>query len=721
MTATSVQLIKHDNGIHHFVLDRPEARANLMDQQFTNDFAAATELLLASDWRGLVIRSAKDTFFAGGDLTALSQVNDDNAPAFFEMVETLKRCMRRLETAGKPVVAAINGAALGGGWEMCLFAHHRVALNRPHVKMGLPEVTLGLLPGAGGVTRTVRLLGLQTALPLLTEGKQLSPERALKAGLIHELADDQTGLIARAEAWAATHPEVSQPWDEKGYKIPGGTPSQPAVARTLPIVPAMVRAKTHGCLPAPEKILACAVEGAQVDFDTATRIESRYIVELARGQVCKNLINTFWFQLNDIKAGKSRPPQEQSTALGKVAVLGAGMMGAGIAYQCATNGIEVVLKDIDKHTANKGKEHARALLQKRIERGALSEAEAESILARIHATDIPDDLANCELVIEAVFENRELKENVTREAQTHLPDTAIIASNTSTLPITGLARAAEHADRFIGLHFFSPVEKMPLVEIIRGAQTSDATLAQAYDFVQQIRKTPIVVNDSRGFFTSRVFGTFTHEGMAMLAEGIHPALIENAAFLAGFPVGPLAVVDEVSLTLLDKVRRQTQADLRAEGQDYPHHSGEAVLDRMLELNRHGKAAGQGFYQYPAKGQKHLWPELVTHFDVQPEKITLQNAKDRLLYIMALETLRCYQAGVINTVRDANIGSIFGIGFPAWTGGALQFVNQTGLQEFLARAESLAETYGERFTPPEILINAARDNTPFSDSGASDDR
>ncbi|UTA48171.1 3-hydroxyacyl-CoA dehydrogenase NAD-binding domain-containing protein [Simiduia sp. 21SJ11W-1] len=712
---SSVKLVKHENGIHHLLLDRPDSRSNLMDQTFADDFQKATDELFASEWRGLVLCSAKDTFFAGGDLKALCNVCDDNAADFFNMVEQMKACMRKIETAGKPVVAAINGAALGGGWEMCLFAHHRVALNQPQVKIGLPEVSLGLLPGAGGVTRMVRLLGLQAALPLLTEGKQLSPEAALAAGLIHELAEDTTGLIARAEAWAATHPEVQQPWDQKGYKMPGGTPTQPALARTLPIVPAMVRAKTHGCLPAAEKILACAVEGAQVDFETATRIESRHIVTLARGQVCKNLINTFWFQLNEIKSGASRPDGEARAPIKKVAVLGAGMMGAGIAYECANRGIAVVLKDIDMQAANKGKQQAGKILQARVERGRLQAAEAEAILARITPTDLPEDFSGCELVIEAVFENRELKASVTREAQTHLSNQAIIASNTSTLPITGLAHAADDAARFIGLHFFSPVHKMPLVEIIRGAQTSDETLAHAYDFVQQIGKTPIVVNDNRGFFTSRVFGTFTHEGMAMLGEGSHPALIENAAFLAGFPVGPLAVIDEVSLTLLEKVREQTRQDLAAEGKAYPNHPAEAVLDRMLELNRRGKAAGEGFYNYPKDSPKHLWPELIAQFNVQPENLSLEDAKDRLLYIMAIETLRCYQEGVINAVRDANIGSIFGIGFPAWTGGAIQFVNQTGLAAFLARAEQLAERYGERFTPPEILIKAAHENRLFQDN------
>lgn len=713
MTNTSVQLIKHDNGIHHFVLDRPDASANLMDQQFTEDFVAATTALFDSDWRGLVIRSAKVTFFAGGDLTALSQVDDDNAQAFFDMVETLKRCMRQLETAGKPVVAAINGAALGGGWEMCLFAHHRVALNNPSVKLGLPEVTLGLLPGAGGVTRTVRLLGLQAALPLLTEGKQLTPERALKAGLIHELADDETGLIARAEAWAATHPEARQPWDEKGYKLPGGTPSQPALARTLPIVPAMVRAKTHGCLPAPEKILACAVEGAQVDFDTATRIESRYIVELARGQICKNLINTFWFQLNAIKAGKSRPELERAAPIKKVGILGAGMMGAGIAYQCAIHGIDVVLKDVDNTTAGKGKAFTSALLEKKQAQGRLTEAEADAVLARIHSTSLAEDLTGCELIIEAVFENRDVKAAALRELGAHLHPDLLVASNTSTLPITGLAESVHCAEKFLGLHFFSPVEKMPLVEIIRGANTSDEAIARAYDFVQQIRKTPIVVNDSRGFYTSRVFGTFTYEGMALLAEGVPAAVIENAAFLAGFPVGPLAVIDEVSLTLLDKVRRQTQQDLALDNTPYPQHPGDAVLDRMLEAGRLGKAAGAGFYDYPEHGKKALWPGLADHFPANDPSANLQDVKDRLLYIMALETLRCLQEGVVKNTGDANIGAVFGIGYPAWTGGTVQFVNQTGPSEFLSRAQTLAERYGERFEAPANLLDAAHNNTLFS--------
>ncbi|MGN8276115.1 3-hydroxyacyl-CoA dehydrogenase NAD-binding domain-containing protein [Pseudomonas sp. SMN5] len=689
--------------------DMPGQSANTMNAVYREAMAACVARLQAEkdSIAGVIITSAKKTFFAGGDLNELVKVGKPEAQAFYQMVLGLKAQLRALESLGKPVVAAINGAALGGGWEICLACHHRVALDQPSVQMGLPEVTLGLLPGGGGVVRMVRLLGLEKALPYLLEGRKVGPQQALQAGLVNELARDRDELLAKARAWILANPSVVQPWDTKGYRIPGGGPSDPKVAQMLAIAPSILRHKTQGCLPAPEKILCAAVEGAQVDFDTAHLIETRYFTELTTGQVAKNLIGTFWFQLNEIKAGGSRPQGPAPFLTKKVGILGAGMMGAGIAYGCVAAGIEVVLKDVDLAVAEKGKARSAALLDKQVARGRFSTEQREAILSRIHPTDSNADLVGCDMIIEAVFEDRALKGKVSAAAEAIAGPEAVIASNTSTLPITGLATAMADPTRFIGLHFFSPVEKMPLVEIIKGAHTSDETLARGFDFVLQINKTPIVVNDNRGFFTSRVFGTFINEGIAMLGEGVSAPMIETEARKAGMPVGPLAVSDEVSLSLMSHIRTQTAKDLQAEGKLPVVHPAFAVIDLLLnEYKRPGKAAGAGFYDYPANGQKHLWPALKSRFEKADGQIAAQDIRDRLLFIQALETVRCVEEGVLLSTADANVGSIFGIGFAAWTGGALQFINQYGLRDFIARAQYLAEQYGERFLPPALLVEKA---------------
>ncbi|WP_017905710.1 3-hydroxyacyl-CoA dehydrogenase NAD-binding domain-containing protein [Pseudomonas asplenii] len=703
--------IRYEKGADRIVvltLDMPGQTANTLNAAYREAMAGCVARLAAEreELAGVIITSAKPTFFAGGDLNELIRVTPADARAFQDGVLELKAQLRALETLERPVVAAINGAALGGGWEICLACQHRIALDDQTVQLGLPEVTLGLLPGGGGVVRMVRLLGLEKALPYLLEGKKMSARQALQAGLVGELASDVDDMLSKARAWILEHPVARQPWDLPGYRLPGGTPSDPKVAQMLAIAPSMLRSKTHGCFPAPEKILCAAVEGAQVDFDTAHLIETRYFTELATGQVAKNMIGTFWFQLNEINAGGSRPKGFAPNVTRKVGVLGAGMMGAGIAHVSAVAGIEVVLKDVSLAVAEQGKARSAALLDRKVARGRMTGEQREAILARIRPTGTDADLAGCDLIIEAVFEDRELKAGVSAAAQRVVGDEAVIASNTSTLPITGLATAVPRQDRFIGLHFFSPVERMPLVEIIRGARTSDETLARGFDFVLQIRKTPIVVNDRRGFFTSRVFGTFANEGIAMLGEGIPAAMIETEARKAGMPVGPLAVSDEVSLSLMSHIRQQTARDLLAEGKAPPAHPAFAVIDLLLEYKRPGKAGGGGFYDYPAGGQKQLWPELKRYFENPERRISSQDVRDRLLFVQALETVRCLEEGVLQSTADANVGSIFGIGFAAWSGGALQFINQYGLADFVARARYLSEQYGERFAPPALLLDRA---------------
>ncbi|MDX5372754.1 MAG: 3-hydroxyacyl-CoA dehydrogenase NAD-binding domain-containing protein [Pseudomonadaceae bacterium] len=704
--------IRYEKGQDNIVvltIDMPGQSANTMNAVYREAMGATVARLEAEkdSIAGVIVTSAKKTFFAGGDLNELIKVTKADAKSFYDMILKIKGQLRRLETLGKPVVAAINGAALGGGWEICLACLHRIALDNSSVQLGLPEVTLGLLPGGGGVVRMVRLLGLEKALPYLAEGKKVRPDAALKAGLIHDIAATPEEMLSKARAWIAANPSAVQPWDAKGYKIPGGTPSTPAVAQMLAIAPSVLRDKTKGCFPAPEKIMCAAVEGAQVDFDTAQIIEARYFTELTTGQVAKNMIGTFWFQLNEINAGSSRPQGFPQYVTKKVGVLGAGMMGAGIAYVSAAAGIEVVLKDVSVEAAEKGKAYSAKLLDKKVSKGHMTADKRDAFLARIKPTASDADLEGCDLIIEAVFEDRALKAKVNAAAEAAaLPD-AVIASNTSTLPITGLATAVQKQDKFIGLHFFSPVDKMPLVEIIRGARTSDETLARGFDYVLQIKKTPIVVEDSRGFFTSRVFGTFTNEGIAMLGEGVSAAMIEAEARKAGMPVGPLAISDEVSMSLMDHIRKQTVADLAAEGKSIPEHPAFAVIDLMLkEYKRPGKAAGGGFYDYPEGGKKHLWPELKARFEKADAQISQEDVRDRILFIQAIETVRCVEEGVLKSVADANIGSIFGIGFAAWTGGALQFINQYGVKDFVARAQYLAEQYGERFLPPALLLEKA---------------
>lgn len=703
---SAIQYEKNADNIVILTLDSPNQSANTMNADFRVALEDIVSKLQAdAEISGIIFRSAKKTFFAGGDLDELIQAEPDHATAFFNMIEEMKAKLRYIETRGIPVVAALNGTALGGGWELALGCHHRIALNDAQAKFSLPEVTLGLLPGGGGVVRMVRLLGLQNAFPFLMEGKQFGVDKAKSLSLIHDTAENEQELLDKAIAWVKANPISQQPFDVKGYKIPGGDPKTPAVAQMLAIAPAMLRDKTKGCYPAPEAIMAAAVEGAQVDVDTALTIESRYFTYLATGQISKNMIGTFWHGLNAIKSGASRPKDIAKWKATKVGVLGAGMMGAGIAYATASKGIQVVLKDVTLENAEKGKAYSQKLLDKKVSQGRLTAEKREQILALITATASAEDLKGCDLIIEAVFENPELKAKVTQEAESYLVDDGVMASNTSTLPITGLAKASKDASHFIGLHFFSPVDKMQLVEIIKGKNTSAETLAKAYDYVQQIGKTPIVVNDSRGFFTSRVFGTFVQEGLRLLAEGVHPAKIEMAALKAGMPVGPLAIQDEVSLTLSEHVANETRKALQAEGKDLPRSGADDVIETMIhQFQRKGKAAGAGFYDYPENGKKHLWDGL-SHWKKGTE-MSEQEMIDRFLFVQSLDTLRCLEEGVLESVVDANVGSIFGIGFAPWTGGALQFLNQYGLEKALIRANTLEVKYGARFKAPQLLIDQA---------------
>ena len=724
MTESAVKYELGDDGIVVLTLDDPTSSANTMNELYQESMAKAVERLYAEkdDILGVVVTSAKKTFFAGGNLKAMLEATPDDAQAIFEMGEGIKADLRRLEKLGKPVVAAINGAALGGGLEIALACHHRIVVDDAKIDLGLPEVTLGLLPGGGGVTRTVRMLGIQSALmDVLLQGPRFKPAAAKEKGLVDDLVKTRDDLVPAAKKWIKAHQDdavaASNPWDRDGYRMPGGTPSSPSLAAFLPAFPAMLRKQTKGALyPAARAIMAVAIEGAQVDFDTASRIESRYLAELITGSNSKNMIQAFFFDLSAINGGALRPQDVPKFTATKVGVLGAGMMGAGIAYSCARAGMQVVLKDVAQESADKGKAYSEKLLAKAVERGKMDEKKMSEILDRITASTDPNDLEGCDLVIEAVFEDPSLKAKVFAEIQDVVNPDALLCSNTSTLPITELAEGVNRPEDFVGLHFFSPVDKMPLVEIIRGARTSDVAVAKALDVVMQIRKTPIVVNDSRGFYTSRVIGTMVNEGLAMLSEGVHPMSVERAATQAGYPVGTLQLSDELNMELMAKIAK---AAADAAGADYVPHPATAVVDTMIKEGRAGRLRGAGFYDYDENGRRgDLWPGLKELFPSNDEPADIEDLKDRYLFVEALETAKCFEEGVIGSAAAANIGSIMGIGYPALTGGTVQFMQGydgrtgRGLTGFVARAQELADKYGDRFTPTPWLVEMAKNGDSF---------
>ncbi|HWF30227.1 MAG TPA: 3-hydroxyacyl-CoA dehydrogenase NAD-binding domain-containing protein, partial [Mycobacterium sp.] len=629
MADNTIQWDKDGDGIVTLTLDDPSGSANVMNEAYIESMGKAVDRLVAEkdSITGVVITSAKKTFFAGGDLTAMINAGPEDAGQSFDTVETVKKQLRTLETLGKPVVAAINGAALGGGLEIALACHHRIAADVKGSQLGLPEVTLGLLPGGGGVTRTVRMLGIQNAfVTVLAQGTRFKPAKAKEIGLVDEVLPTVEELVPAAKAWIKANPDShEQPWDKKGYKMPGGTPASPALAAILPSFPSNLRKQLKGApMPAPRAILAAAVEGAQVDFDTATRIESRYFAQLVTGQVAKNMIQAFFFDLQHINSGGSRPDGIGKTPITKIGVLGAGMMGAGIAYVSAKAGFEVVLKDVSAEAAAKGKAYSEKLEAKALQRGRTTEEKSKALLDRITPTGEAADLAGVDFVIEAVFENQELKHKVFQEIEDVVEPNALLGSNTSTLPITGLATGVKRQEDFVGIHFFSPVDKMPLVEIIKGEKTSDEALARVFDYTLAIGKTPIVVNDSRGFFTSRVIGTFVNEALAMLGEGVEPASIEQAGSQAGYPAPPLQLSDELNLELMHKIAVATRKGVEDAGGTYEPHPAEAVVEKMIDIGRPSRLKGAGFYEYVDGKRTRLWPGLRETFKSGSSQPPLQD-------------------------------------------------------------------------------------------------
>jgi 3-hydroxyacyl-CoA dehydrogenase / enoyl-CoA hydratase / 3-hydroxybutyryl-CoA epimerase len=711
------------HGIALITWDMPGKSMNLIDLSMIEELGAIVDRLVAdAAVKGAVITSGKDTFCAGADLTLLesltrnftelakSQGEEPAAKALFEGSRKLSQLYRRIETSGKPFVAAINGTALGGGFELALACHHRVAADNPKTRVGLPEIKIGLFPGAGGTQRIARMLQPADALQLLLKGDQLRLNRAKAMKLIDNVVP-AGDLVNAAKDWIKAGGKAEAPWDVKGFKNPGGLVFSKAGMMVFPAANAIYRRETYDNYPAARAILQTVFEGLQLPMDLALQVESRWFAKILRSKEAAAMIRTLFVSMQDLNKGARRPANIPATTLKKVGIIGAGFMGAGIAYVSAQAGLEVILIDRDQAAADKGKVHSQSLITEQVNKGRASAADRDALLARITPTADYAALKGCDLIIEAVFEDRKVKAETIAKAQAVLPD-AVFGSNTSTLPITSLAENARDPAKFIGIHFFSPVEKMMLVEIIMGAKTGDVALATALDFVRAIRKTPIVVNDSRGFYTSRVVGTYIREGHLMLTEGVPPAMIENVGRMAGMPVGPLSLNDEVAVDLAWKILKATEADLGADAIDLRQKK---LLSDMVEKHgRLGRKNGKGFYDYPEKGPKRLWPELA---DLQPTKldpddIDVTEIKQRLLVIQALETARCFEEGVLTDVREADVGSILGFGFAPFTGGTLSYIDMMGTKNFVALCRELEKKHGARFAPNRLLVEMAEKGESF---------
>ncbi|MBL0087736.1 MAG: enoyl-CoA hydratase/isomerase family protein [Ideonella sp.] len=702
-------------GIALLTIDYPGKTMNVIDQAFIDSLNRCIDRVAGdAAIRGAIVTSGKDAFVAGADLMAmeanLDNTADDALPVLFEKYGSLSRVYRRLETCGKPVVAAINGTAMGGGFELALACHHRVLADVPSAVVGLPEVQVGLLPGAGGTQRLPRLIGVQAAMPWLMEGKHASPAQALKAGMVHALAAP-ADLLATARQWLLDAPKSVQPWDEKGFKIPGGTALDPRVAPAFVVGNTMVLANTCQNLPAPLAIQSCLYEGSLLPIDKALRVETKYLMTAARGPVSRGMIRTLFVNKTKAEKGLHRPAGFEPFRCRRLGMIGAGMMGGGIALTAAQRGIDVVLLDRDQAAADKGKAYAEKALAKQVERGRMAADRRDAILARITPATDYELLRDADMVVEAVFEDRAVKAEVTKRLDAVLPETCVLASNTSALPISLLAKASARPARFIGLHFFSPADKMPLVEVIRGRDTSDATLAQALDFVAQLKKTPIVVNDARGFFTSRFIGAFIDDAIGMVAEGVNPALVDNCARFAGMPVGPLAITDELSIELsvhAGQAQQKEFPDQYKPGRSVP------VLEALYAQGRLGKKVGKGFYDHDLAGEgwgKRLWPGLAALYPPQASQPSPHDLKQRILYVQALEAAKAMQEGVLLAPADGDIGAILGVGFPAYTGGPFCFIDGIGLPAFVAEADRLADRFGEHLRPCALLREmAARGQT-----------
>lgn len=708
-----------EDGIALITWDMPGRSMNVFSQSSLDETVEWINKVVSDDGiKGAVLTSGKNAFCAGADLgemgdrtgeAAAAKSEEEQLRERFEQSQTVGGVFRKLETCGKPIAAAINGTALGGGLEITLSCHYRVASDNPRTQLGLPEAKVGLLPGGGGTQRLPRLIGVANALPLMLEGTSLNPQKAAAAGVIHKVvAEDQ--LIAEAKRWIKEEGDGQQPWDKKGYKVPGGDPKSPEGAQAFVVGNALVHGKTYGNYPAQEYILKCVYEGIQVPIEAGLRIETRYFLKLMSRPEAGNMVRSMFVSMQELNKGARRPQGIERAPTKKLGVLGAGVMGAGIAYVSAMGGMEVILLDRDQESADKGKDYIANAEDKLISRSRSTEKKRDEILSRVHPTTSYEDLKDCDLIIEAVFEDREIKADVTQKTEAVIGTDCIYGTNTSTLPITGLAEASKRPENFIGIHFFSPVERMGLVEVICGEKTSEKALAKVIDYIAQIRKTPIVVNDSRGFYTSRCVGTFTGEGMEMLGEGISPILIENTARMAGMPMGALELMDSVGSDTVLKIWRQNRADL---GDDTPDEKEKLISWMVEEHGRPGRKVAKGFYDYSEKGSRgKLWSELLSsrndwNADEDPEEL-----KKRYLYRQAVEVALCVEEGVVTDPREGDIGAILGWGYAPFTGGPLSLIDTVGTAKFVEECDEMAKKYGERFKPCDLLREMAKTNDTF---------
>ena len=706
-----IKLEKGADGVAIMILDNADESMNVVSDSWLEEMNAAIADLAADDnVTGVIITSGKPAFMAGADLKLMVDGYDTLTPLeAYEFSAKATSMHRALETMGKPVACAMNGLALGGGFELALACHYRIIVDNPRAIVGLPEVNLGLLPGSGGTQRLARLLGAKAALDLLLSGRSVGPQDALKLNIIDEVVPaDQ--LMDAAKKWLASGPSANRIWDEKTFSMPEMRGLiVPEVAQIYSKAMASIVKNPGYNFPAPSAILSCVFEGLQLPFNKALEVEGKYFAKLLADPVARNIIRTTFISKQAAEKGARRPADVPKSKVAKVGVLGAGMMGAGIALVSAKAGIEVVLIDRDIATAEKGKAYSEKAFAKQIKRGKMKQEKADAALALITPTDDFALLDGCDLVVEAVFEDAGIKAETTKKAEAVLPETATFATNTSSLPISELAAASVRPDQFIGMHFFSPVDRMGLVEVIMGKKTSPETLAKSLDFIAQLRKTPIVVNDARGFYTSRVFRMFIFEGVAMLADGVEPARIENAAKSAGFPVGPLALLDEVTMELPVKIIAEGEGKV---GNTYVIENGMEVLTKMIELGRGSRKAGGGFYEYPADGDKHIWGELATLFPSKEAQPDQDELKKRFLYSQANETATCLEEGVLETPQDADLGAIFGWGFPLWTGGTLSYIDTIGIEEFVRESDRLGQAYGNRFAPSDWMRDRAAKGESF---------
>jgi 3-hydroxyacyl-CoA dehydrogenase/enoyl-CoA hydratase/3-hydroxybutyryl-CoA epimerase len=703
------------DGIALITFDVPGRSMNTLTSQVMAEIPEWVERVKTDDAiKGAVLTSGKASgFCAGADLgdMASGMLGGADLQAAYDAGWRLNGALRALETCGKPVAAAINGLALGGGLELTLACHYRVVGDSPKIQLGLPEIKVGLFPGGGGTQRLSRLIGVQAAMMAMSEGKSFRPNDAKGAGIVHEVVP-VGGEVEAAKAWIKGGGKAVQPWDDKSFKLPGGGPYHPAGIQNFLVGNAMLRKQSYGNYPAVLNLMKAVYEGVQVPMDAALRIETRYFIKTLMTPQAQGMIRSLFLSKQELDKGAVRPAGVPKSDPKKVTVLGAGMMGAGIAYVQALAGIETILIDRDQEAADKGKAHVEELLKKRLSRGQIDQAKFDALLGSVTATTDYDLIKGSDLVIEAVFENREIKAEVTKRAEAQLEPGAVFGSNTSTLPITGLAEASVRPEDFIGIHFFSPVDKMMLVEVILGEKTGEAAIAKSLDYIMKIRKTPIVVNDGRGFYTSRCFGTYVAEGLAMLEEGYAPALIDNIGRMTGMPRGPLEMHDDVALDLSVKIAKQTKEDL---GDAYEPLSGWKIVQTMVEdLGRYGRKNGKGFYDYETKPKK-LWSGLS---DLAPVKIDdstpelVEDQKRRLLYRQAVEVARCWEEGVIDDPREADVGAILAWGFAPWTGGPITMIDQTGLKAFVEQADAYAAKYGDRFSPPQLLRDMAAKGETF---------